>query len=611
MDTEIQERSGWMGGVAKVLNAGGNAVVMAYDATVGVVARLVSAAKHVPVLPENARSLFFKGMDMVKPGEISRLEKKIAEYENQIKQLYFEIGKEGAHISGDEKPLESEAVKKLVADVKEYEKEIDRLKTQIVDIKEDKAAEALRRKEQKKVGFIAEIKEKVKKDRVSDEQINRLIDAAIKKAVKSGEFESRSEMEIFTKVAGDFLDNEMEIKCLAAAELGKIGNAAAVPVLLEAARFEHPDLTAEIVNSLITIGDARAVSLFKQERDSSKYRVRIGCLRGLYKLADTEESMPLLIEALRDDHPEVRRTALTFIGWKDSAGAVPSVIQCLRDEESRVRRAAVSTLTNLKDLVSVLPLINVLGDKDLEVREKAYEAVKMISGEDIAFDVHLTGRALQDAIENLKDWWQKERLGRDSVGTAESETDLSETAAYTFASGEKAPVAAPEVPESADVETEAAESSGATAEADADDVQAAKPAPEPAAETADETADETVMATESVPADAVAEVEAEEPQPEVDAAVSEPALETVMETMPPAETADAVSEAAAAAEEGDGESPVEGAEPETAAIEDELPESPDDEAETADAEEPPDAAAELSANERPATSHRKRHAKKR
>jgi HEAT repeat protein len=417
METEIQERSGFMGGLAKAFNAGGNAVVIVYDAAASVILKLIETARKAPDLHEKTKDLITKGIGIVKPGEITRIEKKITTYQTQIKQLYFEIGKQGANFSEDERPLESDVVKKLIMDVKEYEREIQRLQNRIVDIKDDRAAETLLKKERKKTTNLATIKEKAKKDKATNEQIIRLVDAAIKKAIKGGEFESLSEMEIFSKVAGDFLDSEMEIKCLAAAELGKIGNTAAVPILLEAVKFENLDLTSEVINSLITIGDARAIPLFKQEVVSSKHRVRIGCLRGLYKLADNEDAMPLLIEALRDDHPEVRRTALTFIGWKDYAGAVPSVIQCLRDEEPRVRRAAVSTLANLKDSAAVPHLINVLGDKDIEVREKALEALKVISGEDVSFDIHASRSALIEAINSLKDWWQKERLGNDKLST--------------------------------------------------------------------------------------------------------------------------------------------------------------------------------------------------
>ena len=447
METEIQGRSGFMGGVAKALNAGGNAVIIVYDAAASVFFKLIEAAKKAPDLHEKTKDLITKGIGIVKPGEITRIEKKITEYEAQIKQLYFEIGKEGANFSEDERPLESDVVKKLITDVKEYEREIQRLQTRIVDIKDDKAAASLLKKEQKKTAGLSEIKEKAKKDKATNEQIIRLVDAAIKKAIKGGEFESLSEMEIFSKVAGDFLDSEMEIKCLAAAELGKIGNTAAVPILLEAVKFENLDLTSEVINSLITIGDARAIPLFKQEVVSSKHRVRIGCLRGLYKLADNEDAMPLLIEALRDGHPEVRRTALTFIGWKDYTGAVPSVIQCLRDGEPRVRRAAVSTLANLKDGAAVPHLINVLGDKDIEVREKALEALKVISGEDISFDIHASRSALIEAINSFKDWWQNERLGNDKLSTTEPTVDVKVPTdkAYIAEAEENAPAVEAEV----------------------------------------------------------------------------------------------------------------------------------------------------------------------
>ena len=71
------------------------------------------------------------------------------------------------------------------------------------------------------------------------------VESAIAKAVRQAKFESRSEREIFDKVANDLMDSEMEIKVLAAAELGKMGNQAAVPILMAAARFNNPDLTSE------------------------------------------------------------------------------------------------------------------------------------------------------------------------------------------------------------------------------------------------------------------------------------------------------------------------------------------------------------------------------
>ncbi|NVM21018.1 MAG: HEAT repeat domain-containing protein [Desulfobacterales bacterium] len=467
MEDAHHERPGFMGGVAKVLNAGGNAAVYAYDAASGALGKVFSMARNAPVLPEKVMSVFAPGLGMIRLTETRRLEERIREYERKIKALYFEIGKEGASYSGDESALETEPVKKLIADVRQYEKEIQRLRDRVVEVKEQKKAAALRRKELRKAARVGK-----KRDTVADEDIKKRVEAAIAKAVKRGDFDTRSEQEIFDKVANDLLDSEAEVKVLAAAELGKIGNAAAVPILVEAVHFDSPELVSEIINSLVMLGDLKAIPLFKENANHSNYRIRIGSLRGLYKLAEDQEAIPVLTEALRDEHHEVRKTAATFIGWKDYTDAAPSLVQCLRDEDAGVRKAAVSALANIKDTVAVLPLIKVLGDKDLQIREKAFDAIKVITGAEIAFDVNASGKALTEAINNLRDWWQQERLGKADAGEAEvaveaepeeqavREEGAEEEAAEAEASGERQAAI-----EHASAEEEAVREEGAEEEA--------------------------------------------------------------------------------------------------------------------------------------------------
>lgn len=444
MEEEYQERSGFMGGVAKVLNAGGGAAVYTYDATAGALKKAVEAAKKTPVLPQKAAEVFSAGLGVVKPREVKAVEARINEYEKKIKTLYFEIGKEGAKYSADENPLETEEVQKLITDVREHEKEIQRLETRIDEIKEQKKAE--KKKKRAKVIRFAR-----KPSKAPVEQVKKKVESAIDKAVKQGEFDNRSDREIFSKVASDLLDNEMEIKILAAGELGKIKNSAGVPILLEALNFGDADLDIDIINSLIAIDDERAIPVFKEKVSDARFRVRIGCLRGLYKLADDQEATPFLMEALRDENAEVRRTAVTFIGWKDYDDAVPALVQCLRDDKTRVRKAAVSALANLKDESAVLPLIKVLADKDLEIRQKAFEAVQVISGQDITFDVNAAGRQLKADVGKLRDWWQNERLGKVGV---EAEEEVSEPETVTE---EVAEVEAQAVEEAAEPETAAEE----------------------------------------------------------------------------------------------------------------------------------------------------------
>jgi HEAT repeat protein/uncharacterized protein YqfB (UPF0267 family) len=423
MDQEYPKRSGFSGGVAKVLNAGGSAVVYAYDIGSSALGGLFSLVKKTPGLPRRVTGMFTGGLGTIRPSEAKSIEAKIKDYENKINALYYEIGKEGATHPETENPLEVEVVKKLVADVREYEKEIQRLKDRIAAIEAESKEVALQRmKRNKEAGKVEE--------KASIEQINKDIESAIYKAVRYGVFETASERAIFDKVAHDLLDSEKEIKILAAAELGKMGNEAAVPILCETARFDDPSLTSEVINSLINIGDARAISLFKAKINDPKYRVRIGCLRGLYKLASDSETMPFLIDALRDEHPEVRRTAATFIGWKDYSDALPALVQCLRDDDEKVRKAAASSLANIKEESSVLPLIKLLGDSDIEVREKALDAIRTITGEDISFDIHASSQRLPIEIEGMRDWWQKERIRRaDLMATEGAEADSVEEGA--------------------------------------------------------------------------------------------------------------------------------------------------------------------------------------
>ena len=481
MEEESQERSGFMSGVAKVLNAGGSAAVYTYDATAGALKQVVKAAQKAPALPQKAAGVLTAGLGVVKPREVKEVEARINEYEKKIKTLYFEIGKEGAKYSADENPLETEEVQKLITDVREHEKEIQRLETRIDEIKEQK-----KEKKKKKRGKVIRFAKKPSKATV--DQVRKQVESAIDKAVKQGEFDNRSDREIFGKVAHDLLDTEMEIKILAAGELGKIKNKAGIPILLEALNFGDADLDIDIINSLIAIDDERAIPVFKEKVSDARFRVRIGCLRGLYKLADDQEATPFLMEALRDENAEVRRTAVTFIGWKDYDDAVPALVQCLRDDKTRVRKAAVSALANLKDESSVLPLIKMLADKNLEIRQKAYEAVQVISGKEITFDVNAAGKQLKDDVAKLRDWWQKERLGKTDVEAAEDVSE-PETAAEEVAEPE---TAAEEVVE---VEAEAAEEV-AEPEAAAEEVAEAE------AEAAEEVAEPETAAEEVVEAEA-------------------------------------------------------------------------------------------------------------
>ena len=51
-----------------------------------------------------------------------------------------------------------------------------------------------------------------------------------------------------------------------------------------------------------------------------------------------------------------------------------------------------------------------MGDKNLEIREKTLEAVCVISGEEIEFDVQASGKVLTKAVDELRGWWEERKL---------------------------------------------------------------------------------------------------------------------------------------------------------------------------------------------------------
>ena len=405
---EEEQKDGVLENGNVTVKTGGVSRISAYEVTSWAFRKLISAGKKAPSIPRKAQSLI---SGLGKSGKTHRLNTKIAHVETKIRRLHYKIGKAGISYSGEGNVLETEPVKALIAEVREKEARIEEMKARIIETK----------KEKKKKRAVRKKSVAIREETIDKRDIDTIA-AAIDDAVLFGEFGTSSEKEIFQKIAGDLLDSEIEVRILAVAELGKMGKEAAVPVLLEASKSNNGDLVSEIINSLISLGDLRAIPLFRERASDPGYRVRIGCLRGLYKLADYEDDIPVLTEALRDDHPEVRRTAATFLGWKDRVEAAPALTQCLRDEDRRVRKAAVSALAHLKDEASVLPLIRVLADEEVELRKKALQTIRMISGNDeITFDVYADESAMAAAVDDMRNWWEQERLERVYEGRTDVE----------------------------------------------------------------------------------------------------------------------------------------------------------------------------------------------
>ena len=416
MDNEFKERTGFSGAVATTINYTGMGLVYAYDYTALAFKGLFKLAKKTTKI----KKLFTTSDGDKRLDEYQHIQNRIDKYENRIKSLYYEIGRLGAQNADEQKPIDNDDIKKLLDDVKDYEKEIKRLDNRLSEIREGKSIHEQSQKDKAQ----PDTKEKSEQENYDDlfKHLQSIIDTQIKKE----KFETQSEHEIFSKVANDLLDQDPEIQVLAAAELGKMAHPGAIPILMEATKLNQPELTNEIINALIRFKDERSVLVFKNEMTNPRFSVRIGCIRGIYKLGEDHDIVTILSEALRDKHSEVRRTAATFLGWRDKSDVVPALVQCLKDENESVRRATVDALSNIKDPSSVLPLIKLLADEKLDIRERAFGAIRLITGEKVNFDLHLTGSKLKDEIDNLRDWWQEFRMQKKKAELSDDDLDAIE-----------------------------------------------------------------------------------------------------------------------------------------------------------------------------------------
>ncbi|MBF0210822.1 MAG: HEAT repeat domain-containing protein [Desulfamplus sp.] len=418
MPDRENRRTGVVGFTAKVLNEAGSAIVDLYDLGAGALGCIVNFSKETTSkFSSKTKTIGKKKADSTSSSDKAKIIKeRIKAKEGKLKEIYQEIGKEESKTKtssgADSDPEVLDNIKKLTSDVKEFEEQISRLEEKASLIKKEKA------EAQDKKGK-AKDKQKQPLGRKHDTKaltVEEAVQSAIESALKSGKFSSISEKSKFEKVANDLLSEEYEVRILAANELAKMKNEAAVPVLTESVKAGDPNLTSEIINALITIGSVDSVPLFKEMVTDKNYRIRLACLRGLYKLAEEDdEALQMLVNAVKDEHSDVRKCAITFIGWKDNAESVPSLVNALKDDNDDVRKTALDALATIRDKATVLPVIRVLADKDETIREKALDTLKMITGEQIPFDMDASKEDRSIAVDSLIDWWQKKRIGEGEI----------------------------------------------------------------------------------------------------------------------------------------------------------------------------------------------------
>ncbi|TVY10234.1 conserved virulence factor C family protein [Paenibacillus cremeus] len=91
----------------------------------------------------------------------------------------------------------------------------------------------------------------------------------------------------------------------------------------------------------------------------------------LQQIKPSQTTLPLLIQALRDEQSTVRRLAAVYIGDLKDPEVLPYLYQALRDSSASVRRTAGDTLSDLGDPAAQEAMIGALQDSNKLVRWRA------------------------------------------------------------------------------------------------------------------------------------------------------------------------------------------------------------------------------------------------
>jgi len=109
---------------------------------------------------------------------------------------------------------------------------------------------------------------------------------------------------------------------------------------------------------------------------------------------------------LSDDDEEVRRRAVTCIGWLGQEAFAVELLPLLDDSTVPVRRAAVEAMGNLRSWQVVPPLIERLNDPEESIRTAALCALETITGKKMSGSSRADEKSHQRLIARWRIWWR-------------------------------------------------------------------------------------------------------------------------------------------------------------------------------------------------------------
>jgi len=112
-----------------------------------------------------------------------------------------------------------------------------------------------------------------------------------------------------------------------------------------------------------------------------------------------------------DEDEEVRRRAVTCIGWLGQEALAVELLVPLSDSSVSVRRSAVEAIGNLRSRQVVPSLIERLNDPEKSIGNAALGVLETITGKKMSRGPFPRNeKLLQRLIARWREWWKEEQL---------------------------------------------------------------------------------------------------------------------------------------------------------------------------------------------------------
>ena len=211
----------------------------------------------------------------------------------------------------------------------------------------------------------------------------------------AGEIEFEEAAPAIRKLLTESRDHSIIIACIKA--LRRLGDTESITVLSDHLYSGNREFTIEAVKALGQIGTPTAIQRLA-ERLGSDHEIDVNIMKVFAKVQDSI-SLEMLNKAIQSHHAHMRnfaKTALVKIGTK----SVPVIIENLQYDDPDLQIHSLNVLGSIEDPSAVGPIRKLLHNepKNSNVRFAAYEALSLLPAHEGAFTL---AAGLTDPVENV------------------------------------------------------------------------------------------------------------------------------------------------------------------------------------------------------------------